>query len=273
MSLTGLQRVGNDKFYTKPEVVKQCFELLLQTIEIDPIRDLVIEPSAGNGSFIPLIKEISKNYRFYDLEPEHSEISKQDFLNLMVVSEHKIHLIGNPPFGRQSKLARAFIHHSCQFANTISYILPKSFKKPSFQKTFPLNYHLMAQIDLPENSFLTNNKEYDVPCVFQIWEKQTTLRKEPELEDPYGYQFVKKEENPDFSIRRVGVNAGTFTSEPHDKSSQSHYFLRIISDRKTRFIDYLIKNRLEFEFNNTVGPKSISKPELIRQLNWISKKL
>ena len=45
-------------------------------------NDLIIEPSAGNGSFIKCIKEISNNYKFYDLQPENNEINKQDFLIL-----------------------------------------------------------------------------------------------------------------------------------------------------------------------------------------------
>ena len=84
----------------------------------------------------------------------------------------KIHIIGNPPFGRQSSLARKFIKKSCDFCDTLSFILPKSFKKDSFQKTFPLYFHLVYQVDLPEKSFQVNSKDYNVPCVFQIWIKR-----------------------------------------------------------------------------------------------------
>ena len=47
---------------------------------IDKNNDLIIEPSAGNGSFIENIKTLSINYKFYDLKPEHDEVNKQDFL-------------------------------------------------------------------------------------------------------------------------------------------------------------------------------------------------
>lgn len=99
-------------------------------------NDLIIEPSSGNGSFIENIKALSCNYKFYDIEPEHNDIYKQDFLELdyMKLKEkyETIHIIGNPPFGRQSSLAIKFIKKCC----SISFILPKSFKKDSIKKFF-----------------------------------------------------------------------------------------------------------------------------------------
>ena len=51
------------------------------------------------------------------------------------LNSRKIHVIGNPPFGRQSSLAIKFIKKSCSFSDTISFILPKSFKKDSMKKS------------------------------------------------------------------------------------------------------------------------------------------
>ena len=75
----GLNRDIIDKYYTKPEVVNLCLKLIKKYIQIKP-DDLIIEPSAGNGSFISGIKSLSNNCIFYDLEPENPEIIKQDFL-------------------------------------------------------------------------------------------------------------------------------------------------------------------------------------------------
>ena len=77
----GLNRNTIDKYYTKPSVVNQCIELVKKYINISN-NDLIIEPSAGNGSFIENIKTLSTNYIFYDLEPEHNEIIKQDFMKI-----------------------------------------------------------------------------------------------------------------------------------------------------------------------------------------------
>jgi len=265
----GLNRNTIDKYYTKPSVVKQCITLVKKYINISN-NDLIIEPSAGNGSFIDGIKNISSNYKFYDLEPEHNEVSKQDFLEFdyKELQQHfsNIHIIGNPPFGRQSSMAIKFIKKCCLFSNTISFILPKSFKKDSMKKHFEKHYHLIHEIDLLDNSFLVNNIECDVPCVFQIWQKKEEIRPVIGKIYPLHFIFVGKKDKPDISFRRVGVNAGTITKEINDKSIQSHYFIKFTND-KTNDENIEKLKLIKFNFNNTVGPKSISKPELIEEFN------
>src|SRR3989344_1919252 len=120
--------------------------------------------------------------------------------------------------------------------------------------------------DLLEKSFLVNNIESDVPCIFQIWQFKNEYRKEITKQIPIYFKFVDKNNNPDISFRRVGVNAGTIMKEINDKSSQSHYFIKFTNNNT---IDDNIKNLelLKFNFNNTVGPKSISKQELISEFN------
>ena len=175
----GLNRNTIDKYYTKDIVVELCLNLVKKYIEIKT-DDLIIEPSAGNGSFITGIKSLTNNFRFYDLEPDNTEIIKQDYLlydyGIIKNAFSKIHIIGNPPFGRQSSLAIKFIKKSCEFCDSVSFILPKSFKKDSLKKTFPLNFHLIFEIDLPDKSFLVDGVEHNVPCIFQIWGKKTTNR-------------------------------------------------------------------------------------------------
>jgi hypothetical protein len=265
----GLNRNIIDKYYTKDTVVDLCLNLVTKYIQINS-DDLIIEPSAGNGSFIKGIKLLTSNFKFYDLKPENEEIIEQDYLlydyNNIKNIFGKIHIIGNPPFGRQSSLAIKFIKKSCEFCNSISFILPKSFKKDSLKKTFPLNFHLMFEIDLPEKSFLVDGIEHNVETVFQIWEKKTTNRDVIEKLEPLNFIFVKQTENPDISFRRVGVNAGTIDIKIAEKSFQSHYFIKFtngksINDNITQL------SKITYEFNNTVGPKSISKQELIVKFN------
>jgi hypothetical protein len=43
------------------------------------------------------------------------------------------------------------------------------------KKHFEKHYHLIHEIDLLDNSFLVNNIECDVPCVFQIWQKKEEI--------------------------------------------------------------------------------------------------
>ena len=52
--LSGLCRNTIDKFYTKDAVAEALIHKITTFIDIDYQNDLVIEPSAGNGSFVPL---------------------------------------------------------------------------------------------------------------------------------------------------------------------------------------------------------------------------
>ena len=149
--LSGLNRNTIDKFYTKSNIAEKCVKEFNNLVKLNK-NDLIIEPSAGNGSFIEPIKNLGTKYLFYDIKPENKEVQKKDFLKVLIPKVNgKIHTIGNPPFGRQSNLARKFILKASEYSETISFILPKSFKKPSMKKIFPINYHLIYQMDLPKN--------------------------------------------------------------------------------------------------------------------------
>ena len=54
-----------------------CIKLFRKFIKVNK-NDLVIEPSAGNGAFIKLLKNYN-NKLFFDIKPEHSDIIKQNF--------------------------------------------------------------------------------------------------------------------------------------------------------------------------------------------------
>lgn len=265
MQTTGLKRNIIDKYYTKSEVAEECVELFKKYVNVGS-DDAIIEPSAGNGSFIPGIKSITKNYIFYDIEPENEEIEKMDYMQYSPKFNKVIHVIGNPPFGRQSSLAIKFMKKSCEFCQSVSFILPKSFKKESLKNKIPLNFHLLLEKDLPNNSFLIGNKSYDVPCVFQIWEKKEKLRTITEKISPEKFIFVKKNQTPDISFRRVGSEAGKIDKKSVEKSIQSHYFIKFTNGNSIDENILILKNAI-FDHNNTVGPKSISKQELTKEFN------
>ena len=271
MSKTGLKRDLTDKFYTKSTVVDECIDSIKSHVTIDK-HDLIIEPSAGNGAFISGIKTLSNNYKFYDIHPENEEIEKCDYLevNLKALKKdcNKIHLVGNPPFGRQSSIVKKFIKHSLLVVDSISFILPKSFKKDSLKRSFPLNFHLVFEKDIGSNSFLVDNVEHDVPCVFQIWIKRDYNRVVQETPEKLYFEFVKKEDKPDLSFRRVGVYAGKIDSQIQDKSIQSHYFIKFNEGIDVSNIMERLMN-IEYLTDNTVGPKSISKPEVIKKFNEV----
>ena len=262
-----------DKFYTNPEIVNLVISKIKQFITITE-KDLIIEPSAGSGVFIESIKKLSKNYIFLDIHPENTVISQGDYTKFNYTKlndDIKVHVIGNPPFGKQSSLALKFIKHSCIFSDTISFILPLSFKKQSMQNKIPLNFHLIYELELPLNSFTLNDKIYNVPCVFQIHVKKDTKRTIEKLNSNY-FEFVKREENPCISLRRVGFYTGEITTDYLHKSTQSHYFIKFNNEKYKRIL-LNNKDKLIFECRNyTVGSRSISKQDVFKEFNELIEK-
>ena len=267
-STTGLSRDQSEKFYTSASVVKMCVDCVRSKIGVGS-DDLVLEPSAGDGAFVSELQKLPGTSKFFDLYPDHPMVRKSDFLQLKSTEWHgfnRIHTIGNPPFGRQSSLAIKFIKKAAVFSDSISFILPRSFKKNSMRRHFPLNFHLEFETELARDAFLVEGKPYDVPCVFQVWIKKPDPRPVTSQMEPKGYVFVRKEDEHDVSVRRVGGSAGTCDTYTADKSSQSHYFLRFEDGISSDLMERMRK--LEFcSRDDTVGPRSISKPELIEQLN------
>lgn len=168
---TGLKRSNKEQYFTKQKVSKELIHILN---EFHPINkfDIIIEPSAGSGSFLKELNNFeTKKIISYDIEPKYKNIIKQDYLELDLKYKNCL-VIGNPPFGRQSGLAKKFIKKSCNFCDVIAFILPKSFKKKSMYNCFDLYFHKVFEKDLELNSFEFESKEYSVPCVFQIWKKR-----------------------------------------------------------------------------------------------------
>ncbi len=264
----GLNRNTKDKFYTKPEIAAKYIDLFLNFV--NPVfSDTIIEPSAGTGSFSDILKTKEYNILCYDIEPTKDYIHKTDFLSLETsqFKDNIFHCIGNPPFGRQSSLAKRFIKQCCEFSSSVAFILPKSFKKQAFYKAFPLHFHKVYEEDCPSHSFLVNEKEHDVPCVFQIWIKKEYKRDVEDMPTPNGFKYVSQADDPDFALRRVGFYAGKASSDYHSKNKQSHYFIKL--DNKDNGSEALIEklNQHVYDTNNTVGAKSISKAEFTKVLN------
>ena len=85
---------------------------------------------------------------------------------------------------------------------------------------------------------------------------------------PNKYTFVTKDANHDISFRRVGVNAGEIDRDTDSKSIQSHYFIKFDEPLKDELFNKLSQLTYDCK-NNTVGPKSISKQELIKEFNSV----
>lgn len=249
-----------DKFYTKVDLVDK----LISKIDFNEY-DLVLDPCCGDGAFFSRIDH--KNKIGIDISPNIEGVIKHDFLTWDYSNINgKTISISNPPFGKQGSLALKFIKRCSEFSDTIAFILPLSFSKPSLKNKVPLNLHLNYEEILPDNSFLLNGEDYNVKCVFQIWEKRNYKRDKIIGTDPIGFKYTKDRNLSDISIRRVGVYAGRAFKD-NDRSEQSHYFI-ILQDKSK--IDNLVSLLNSTEWVDlTVGPRSISKSELNEVINSI----
>ena len=118
---TGLKRNLLEQFYTKPEVAKRLCSVFEEKININE-HDLIIEPAAGTGNWCTHLHKY--NLLSYDIEPQGPNILEQDFLKLDLTKCFQIplHFVGNPPFGRQSSLAKKFIRSICSCPKTNNFI-------------------------------------------------------------------------------------------------------------------------------------------------------
>lgn len=121
-----MSKIELDKYYTPLETAKYCIDKAFEIIGIENITH-VVEPSAGAGAFSTQIPD-SPYYvmppEAYDIEPEHQDIVKQDFLKLWLPPVRGRLIIGNPPFGNRGTLIKKFFHQACGLADYIAWILP-----------------------------------------------------------------------------------------------------------------------------------------------------
>jgi hypothetical protein len=208
---------GLDKFYTIPKVSENCL-LHIGSLYKWSEWGLVVEPSAGNGSFftrIPVDKKVG-----IDISPEHKDIIKQDFLTYYPPSDiGKILVVGNPPFGKVSSLAIKFFNHAAEWADVIAFIIPRTFRRISIHNKVNANFHLVFDEEIPMKP-CSFTPPMMVKCCFQIWEKNNTKRdiiKLPTTHDDWEFLgFGSKDANgqptppcgADFTIRAYGGKCG-----------------------------------------------------------------
>ena len=212
-----VREAGLDKFYTIPSISEKCLASIGSCYKWSD-WGLVIEPSAGNGSFltrIPTSKRLG-----IDISPEHEDIIKQDFLTYSPPSNiGKILVVGNPPFGRVSSLAIKFFNHASKWADVIAFIIPRTFRRVSVHNKLNTNFHLVFDEEIPMEP-CSFSPPMMVKCCFQIWEKQETKRTIIEFSTShedweflgFGPKDTKGQPTPpkgaDFAMRAYGGKCG-----------------------------------------------------------------
>lgn len=256
-----------DQFYTKSSVALACVTKILSVLPVTESYQWV-EPSAGNGAFLKVVPAGIDKIGI-DLEPKAQGIQQGNFLDWAPITAKKRLFFGNPPFGRQSSLAKSFIKHAAEYAEVIAFILPRSFVKASMSKVFPMKFHCIFSEELGKNSFEVNSAAYDVPCVFQIWEKKDEAREVQNPVKEIGFEYVKTGEAFHIAFKRVGGLAGQCYPQGGEYNPQCFYFLKLEAKYIPRVQEIIGMVNGHVFPSNTVGPRSLSKSEANEVLNQV----
>lgn len=214
---------NKEQYYTNNVVALLCVKTLAS---IGYIFDVIIDPSSGAGAFLPHLRQFfpSAVVKAYDIDPKAPDIKKRDFLQespIKYTTKYEYETIAvcsNPPFGSHSKKVRQFFSVAAQFASVIAFVMPPSFGKPTMQNLLPKNWHLVKEIDLPDNAYEVNGEPYHVSTIFQVWEhdpKHQRVKKTDIV--PIHFRYVTKGEaikhniHTDIAIQQTGANAGRAT--------------------------------------------------------------
>lgn len=208
------------QFYTRADLAKRYLRRLQNFVDLTDFQ--MVEPSAGGGAFMKVLPFGSFGC---DIEPLCEDVFTADFLTLEINSNRPIVCIGNPPFGRNSKLAVRFFNRAASFSEVIAFILPRTFRKASIINMLDDRFHLLYEVLVPGNAFVFEGKPHSVPTVFQIWVRREDRRaKLPEIRDHDDFTFTTAAE-ADFALQRVGKDAG-LVHHDMSRSRKAHYFIK-----------------------------------------------
>lgn len=267
-----VREAGLDQFYTIPTVAEIC---ITRVGERYPWSNwgLVVEPSAGNGSFltrIPTEKRIGM-----DISPQHPDIIRQDFFEYIPPRmDEPILVIGNPPFGRICSLAIRFFQHAAQWADVIAFIVPRTFRRISVHNKLPRSLHLVWDEDIPSEP-CSFEPPMAAKCCFQIWQNRLDARPFIKLPTTHpdwefmrlGPKDTQGQPTPpigaDFAIRAYGGACGEIveTGLEHLCPKSWHWIAaridRTVLLNRFQSLDYTVSQ-------DTARQNSIGKGELVR---------
>lgn len=249
-----------DQYYTQDNVAAALFDEVVK--RYDPRLYQMLEPSAGTGAFFRLMPPGSLGV---DIDPKGPGIVEADFLERRVESGRPLATIGNPPFGTNSSMAVKFFNHAATMSDAIAFVLPRTFRKRSLQNRLNESFHLVHEQIVPANAFLFMGKPYNVPAVFQIWERRDVTRAPHVIETNHpDFEFTTWDQ-ADFAIQRVGARAGRIHHD-FERSANAHYFVRV-ADRSTKAKDRIqrVMRMLDFPAaaGDVAGKPSLAKSEIV----------
>lgn len=205
-----------DRFYTLPAVAEWC----LQKVNLSGFP-LVVEPSAGSGSFSDLLLGCEA----LDIRPARSGVVQADFLSWSPPSHRPAAVVGNPPYGVNGSLVVAFIKKACSFADLVAFILPLSYQKVSMHARWPKSFHLVGDYALPTPNATLDGAPTATRNCFQVWERRDYPRVDEPPPTPIGWHKTTRDK-AQFAMRTHGAGLGQL-SNPTTANASSHLFFTV----------------------------------------------
>lgn len=263
---------GLNKFYTIPSYSKKCINKVFELYDKSNF-DLIVEPSAGNGSFFNQLD--FENKVGIDISPENENIIKMDFFDYQPPTlKNNILVIGNPPFGKVSSQAIKFFNHSSKWSNVIAFIIPRTFRRPSVQNKLNKMFHLIydENVSIKPCCF---TPQIMVKCCFQIWEKKDFERPFVDLPtkhedwDFLSFGPIDKYGQPtppngcDFAMRAYGGKIGEIKKNKLNELRPKSWHWIKSNINKEELLNRF--NQLDYSDSlNTARQNSMGRGELVR---------
>jgi len=274
-SYANKRTTGKEQYYTKPEVVDLCIQEVMKHVDLK--ESVILEPCGGTGEFIAGFQRVCvrpENIVSYDIEPKHELVKLGNYLETSFDDRKDYIAITNPPFGRASSLAKKFFNHGAGHCKYICYLVPRSWRKWTVHNSLNENFHLISDIDLPQNCFYLpgekESKKNVLNTVFQVWERRDEKRKKIKVPDNKLMKKIlpvnKKITGANFSIVAFGHSCGKCfdISEPIVDYKTTTMYLKVDRDDVK---EALRKIDLSKYFNNVAYVQALSIQEINYELN------
>lgn len=270
-NVLGKREVVLDQFFTPPELVSKCVQELEQLVDLNSF-DQILEPSAGSGRFLDYLPLHTVGI---DIEPHDSRVNRQDFFSWSCPLTTNVLVVGNPPFGQRGALAIRFIDHAMIFADTVAFILPRSFNKFTLQNRVNQNFHLVHSSN-HSAVFDYHGEEAEVAVVFQVWRRSTQKRdlanpskththfrmRHAHLSHLNERQRIELCDFADLALPQVGMKF--VPVDPRTVTQGSYWFIKLADDAFREAFDHL-----DFSFldGTNTAHMSLSKADIVQAYN------
>lgn len=261
------QKFLPDEFFTDEKEAKR---LIAEFQHREGFRkfDLIVEPSAGNGSFYKnLPRKEGRRIIGVDITPRVPGVIKHNFLTWKHPTRNDKSTtlcIGNPPFGRNSKIASEFVDRCSQFSDHIAMILPLSYKHipDGFEEQWSIK--LSPSIFVHPDGSEIEQKLFTKFVYYKFTDKIKSIKKKHVPNGMWERLPIADRYDADFRIIKAGQAGNVYSVksdyfEPPGIWHANNFYIRVHRKYKSKLPDILdTLSKHKWPFINTTNIHSIS---------------